>query len=49
MSLFTLYASDVFFLSHALLFFLLRAALFTYLYKHHEAAMSLEHIYHETP
>jgi hypothetical protein len=30
-------------------FFLLGAALFTSLYKHHEAAISLEHIYGETP
>jgi hypothetical protein len=31
------------------LLFLLGATLFTSLYKHHEAAISLEHIYSETP
>jgi uncharacterized BrkB/YihY/UPF0761 family membrane protein len=36
-------------LCFTMLFFLLGAALFTSLYKHHEAAISLEHIYGETP
>jgi hypothetical protein len=57
MGLFMLHASGVFFITHVAwcvfllrdAFFLLGAALFTSLYKHHEAAISLEHIYGETP